>query len=115
MTARLSIKHVTVDCLQPQRLAQWWATLLDWDIEHDSSDYVVIADRLQTGTALGFVRVPERKTGKNRLHLDLAVTGAWVDAASHARRLGAVEIARQREYGQEWIVFADPEGNEFCI
>lgn len=115
MAARLSIKHVTVDCTQPQQLARWWAVLLDWDIEHDSCDYVVICDRSRTGAALGFIRVSETKTSKNRWHLDLAVTGAWADAASRARELGATELARHREYGQEWIVFADPEGNEFCI
>lgn len=115
MAARLSIKHVTVDCAQPRQLAVWWATLLDWDVGHDSCDYVVIADRSSTGTAIGFIRVPECKSGKNRWHLDLAVTGTWDAAVSRARELGATELARHHEYSQEWIVFADPEGNEFCI
>ncbi|WP_393916041.1 VOC family protein [Halostreptopolyspora alba] len=66
-------------------MARWWATLLEWDIESDNSDHVVIADRSRTGAAPSFIRVPKRTTSKNRWPLDLAVTGAWAEAASRAR------------------------------
>lgn len=114
-TGRLSIKHVAIDCSAPRQLATWWARLLDWRVSHDGDDYVVISSGANDGGALGFIRVDEPKTTKNRLHLDLAAEGPWPDAISRARELGAVELAHHREHGQEWVVFADPEGNEFCM
>ncbi|WP_190823508.1 VOC family protein [Saccharopolyspora pogona] len=108
-TGRLSIKHVTIDCAEPQQLARWWAGLLDWHVSHDGGDYVVISSDANDGGALGFIRVDEPKTTKNRLHLDLAAEGPWPDAISRARELGAVELAHHREHDQERVVFAAPD------
>ncbi|MFC7310767.1 VOC family protein [Streptomyces monticola] len=73
-----------------------------------------------SGTGLGrrllFNRVPEKKTGKNRLHLDLHV-GAE-QRAVHVTRLeglGARVLREVKEPGGEWVLMADPEGNEFCV
>ncbi|MFF2844842.1 VOC family protein [Streptomyces sp. NPDC058001] len=76
----------------------------------------------ESGTGLGrrilFNRVPEPKTGKNRLHLDVH-TGAGADerAAEVARltSLGAAVQREVKEQGGEWVVMTDPEGNEFCV
>ena len=78
------------------------------------------------GPRLLFLKVPERKTAKNRMHLDVTVTaGQTATAAERAAQLeataqrlieaGATEIARHDEMGSVWRVMADPEGNEFCI
>ncbi|MFF3333305.1 VOC family protein [Streptomyces sp. NPDC002888] len=73
-----------------------------------------------SGTGLGrrllFQRVPEAKTVKNRLHLDVHV-GAERRAAEveRLRGLGATVLREVKEPGGEWVVMADPEGNEFCV
>ncbi|OXS31812.1 VOC family protein [Streptomyces sp. XY006] len=74
----------------------------------------------ESGTGLGrrllFQRVPEAKTGKNRLHLDLHPgEGRRKEEAARLEALGARVLRRVREQGGEWLVMADPEGNEFCV
>ncbi|MFF8288424.1 VOC family protein [Streptomyces sp. NPDC016309] len=73
-----------------------------------------------TGTGLGrrllFQRVPEPKTGKNRLHLDVHAAPGRRDAeVSRLEALGASVLRHVKEPGGEWTVMADPEGNEFCV
>ncbi|MFP1627407.1 VOC family protein [Streptomyces sp. 5K101] len=73
-----------------------------------------------TGGGLGrrilFQRVPEAKTGKNRLHIDVhAAPGARDAEAERLLRLGATVVRHVKEAGGEWVVMADPEGNEFCV
>ncbi|ELS55469.1 VOC family protein [Streptomyces viridochromogenes] len=73
-----------------------------------------------SGTGLGrrllFQRVPEAKTGKNRLHLDLhPAAGEREGEVERLERLGASVLRRVKEPGGEWVVMADPEGNEFCV
>jgi hypothetical protein len=74
----------------------------------------------ESGTGLGrrllFQRVPEAKSGKNRLHLDVHV-GAERRKAEVERLegLGASVLRHVKEAGGEWVVMADPEGNEFCV
>ncbi|GGV18350.1 hypothetical protein GCM10010260_67690 [Streptomyces filipinensis] len=74
----------------------------------------------QTGTGLGrrllFQRVPEAKTGKNRLHLDVHA-GAERRASEVARleALGARVLREVKEPAGEWVLMADPEDNEFCV
>ncbi|MGC5039378.1 VOC family protein [Streptomyces sp. DT190] len=74
----------------------------------------------ESGTGLGrrllFQRVPEAKTGKNRLHLDLHPgEGRRAEEAARLQTLGARVLRHVREQGGEWLVMADPEGNEFCV
>ncbi|MEU6705145.1 VOC family protein [Streptomyces wuyuanensis] len=73
-----------------------------------------------TGTGLGrrllFQRVPEAKTAKNRLHLDLHPgPGRREEEVARLEGLGASVLRRVREQGGEWCVMQDPEGNEFCV
>jgi predicted enzyme related to lactoylglutathione lyase len=60
------------------------------------------------------VKVPEPKTAKNRLHLDVAAADVEVEVARLVG-LGATKVADTEEYGYTWTVMADPEGNEFCV
>ncbi|PJE95597.1 hypothetical protein CUT44_22400 [Streptomyces carminius] len=73
-----------------------------------------------SGTGLGrrllFLRVPEPKEGKNRLHIDVhAGPGRRTETVARLTELGAAVIRRVKEPGGEWTVMADPEGNEFCV
>ncbi|MEG8280068.1 VOC family protein [Streptomyces sp. AHA2] len=74
----------------------------------------------ESGTGLGrrllFQRVPEAKTVKNRLHLDLHPgRGRREEEVARLEGLGASVLRRVREQGGEWVLMADPEGNEFCV
>ncbi|MFI1075142.1 VOC family protein [Streptomyces puniciscabiei] len=74
----------------------------------------------ETGTGLGrrllFQRVPEPKTVKNRLHLDLhAGEGRRADEVARLQALGARVLREVKEPAGEWVLMADPEGNEFCV
>jgi len=118
-----------VDCLDVAAQAKWWAAALGWKPIYEAADEVVLVpayvdaelaasmpwDRVPPG--LVFVRVPEGKTVKNRLHLDLAPHTSDDRDAEIARLLamGAtrVDVGQADDVG--WDVFADPEGNEFCI
>jgi hypothetical protein len=137
--------QVTFDCADPARLARFWAAALGykiqdpppgfatWDAfletigvpesERDSRSAVVDPDG--NGPRLYFQRVPEPKTVKNRLHLDLRIGGgpqtplperrALIDAAvKRLVALGASVVGPLEEYGQYCVVMRDPEGNEFC-
>ncbi|MFE1250540.1 VOC family protein [Streptomyces sp. NPDC058735] len=74
----------------------------------------------ESGTGLGrrllFQRVPEEKTAKNRLHLDLHPgPGRREEEVARLERLGARMLRQVAEQGGTWVVMADPEGNEFCV
>jgi hypothetical protein len=102
---------VVVDCSDPARLGRWWAEVLGYKITFESVDEVVIAGDGHPG--LVFVPVPETKTAKNRLHIDLNPD----DQDAEVERLLDMG-ARHIDVGQgkqPWVVLADPEGNEFCV
>lgn len=133
---------VAIDCADPHRLAAFWAAALHYEVEdnHDQvlqmielgvatrADAVEIDGRLAWATAracndpsgqrprLLFQHVPEPKTVKNRLHLDLHV-GVPARAAEVARltALGARQLWVGEQGPQSWVTMADPEDNEFCV
>jgi len=111
----ISIATVTVDCAAPGELARWWAEVLGWRITFEEAEEVVIeAPEGGAGTPLLFIKVPEGKTVKNRLHLDLRPDDRDAEVA-RVEGLGGrrVDIGQGTEV--TWVVMADPEGNEFCI
>ena len=123
MTSRFT--ELAIDCADPQALAGFWCAVLDYEVlDEDLDDGIVTigspgapVDRPgQAPPMLTFARVPEGKTVKNRLHLDLRAADR--DQAGEVRRL--LELgARHADVGQgddvSWVVLADPEGNEFCV
>lgn len=114
----LAIHTITFDCADALTLARFWATLTDWHVFHDDDPEVLVAPYYPNdGIGLLFIPVPEPKTVKNRLHLDLAPTDMTRDEQVEvALRLGATLVAdHRRPDGGGWVVLADPEGNEFCI
>jgi hypothetical protein len=135
--------QVVVDSNAPHELADWWAEALGWQVE--PQDEAFITRMVESGAAsesdtlrhrgalvwaLGaaitspdpgrprvlFQRVPEPKTVKNRLHLDVHV-GAERREPEVARLigLGATELWRESQGPMEWVTLTDPQGNEFCV
>jgi len=105
---------VVVDSHDPKKLGEWWAQVLDWKIVYEAPDEVVVARDDDTYPGLIFVPVPESKTVKNRLHIDLAPD----DRDEEVRRiegLGAKRVDVGQTAENTWVVLADPEGNEFCV
>jgi hypothetical protein len=105
---------VVVDATNPALMARFWAAVLDYQIVFEQPDEVVIAKDRETYPGIIFVPVPEPKTVKNRLHIDLNPDNQEAEVA----RLMALG-ARRVDVGQTdevtWVVMADPEGNEFCV
>jgi hypothetical protein len=117
------VSHTTVDCSNAYELSEWWKQLLGYvDLDGDPNlpGHVecLIRDP-ETNHRILFIEVPESKATKNRVHFDLRPrTGSRDDEVERVRALGAVEVNDLRgEHGPGtgWVVFADPEGNEFCI
>jgi catechol 2,3-dioxygenase-like lactoylglutathione lyase family enzyme len=107
-----------VDTTDPRRTASFWQEALGWRRTHEEDDEVVLeppAGSPEDGVApdLLFLRVPEEKQTKNRLHLDLRPE----DQDAEVARLESLG-ARRVDVGQgeqTWVVLADPDGNEFCV
>ncbi len=116
--------HLVVDAADPARLARFWAAALGWEVADETAvelDVWPPGFRYPGPAALPlvFVPVPEAKTGKNRIHLDLATESAAHQAAEAERllSLGAVpaDIGQGAQGDVPWVVLADPEGSEFCV
>jgi predicted enzyme related to lactoylglutathione lyase len=109
-----SLHELVFDCSNPEALARFWQALIGGEVEVESADWAVL-DGDELGFYIGFQRVPERKTAKNRLHLDVEVSDLD-SAVDNAELLGAGTIgARVNEDGGSFQVMADPGGNEFCF
>jgi len=105
---------VVVDCKNPAVLARFWADVLGYQIVFEEPDEVVIAQDEDAYPTLVFVPVPESKTVKNRLHIDLAPDDREA-AVERLKHLGARPVDIGQGPGVTWVVLADPEGNEFCV
>ena len=115
----LEIHEITFDARDSHALAVFWGALLEREIRPGDmpQDDSVLVMPTPGQPGLLFLRVPEGKTAKNRIHLDLWPTSTKRDEqVERAIELGAVVLDDwRREDGTGWVVFADPEGNEFCI
>jgi len=122
----LQLAAVTIDCEDALFVAEFWSAALDRPLDPNaSSDFASIGmphQRDTSGWSLSrddhptwlFAKVPEPKTAKNRMHVDMAA--ADVDAeVSRLIELGATRVADMNEWDYEWTVMHDPEGNEFCV
>lgn len=108
---------VTIDCREAEVLAAFWQEALGFpETERwtDSHGLTYVELKEEGAVSLLFQPVPEAKTGKNRLHLDLAPTELdQRDEVARLVSLGAKIIADDE--ADPWVVLADPEGNEFCV
>jgi len=113
------ISQLVIDSADPHALAAWWRELLDWTYVWEPApddEEIEIAPPDGSATNLLFLRVPDVKSAKNRLHIDVRPPNGSTQAAELERLLvlGATRV----DIGQgdvPWHVLADPEGNEFCL
>jgi hypothetical protein len=115
----IRIQCLCVDSHNPSKIASFWEAALGWRRTFDEPDEVCLeppAGSPEDGVApdLLFLRVPEGKTAKNRLHLDLRPKDQAVEVA-RLEALGARRAAVGQGADVTWIVLADPDGNEFCV
>ncbi len=122
MTSKFT--ELAIDCGDPEGLARFWCAVLDYEVQERHDGFVAIGSPLvpegrnrlgPVPPTLTFARVPEGKTVKNRLHIDVNPTDREQDEeVGRLLDLGA----RRADVGQgdvSWVVLADPEGNEFCV
>ncbi len=102
---------LVIDCADPPSLARWWSRLIGGEVEVDADGDASVQTSI--GLVLDFLKVPEAKTWKNRLHIDLG-TDDLAAATAQALALGATR-ADDVYSGGRWQVLRDPEGNEFCL
>lgn len=144
MSAQPYTVQVVVDCHRPHELADWWAEALRWEVEPQDEAFIRsmvdqgFATEAETTTHKGalvwasgaainhpdggnaprilFQQVPEAKTVKNRVHLDLRASGEpMADELDRLVALGATRIGEGSQGPHHWVVLADPEGNELCL
>lgn len=117
------VSHTTIDCRNAYELSEWWKPVLGYvDIDGDPNlpghEECMIRDP-GAGHRLLFIEVPEEKSVKNRVHLDLRPrAGSRDEELERLLAHGAVVVEDLRGLhgsGTGWVVLADPEGNEFCI
>ena len=109
--AIVGVAALAIDCAEPESLARWWSRLLGGSVNVDADGLATL--HTTEGLAIDFARVPEPKTVKNRLHLDLRSRDLSA-ATDQALALGATR-ADDIYHGGRWQVLRDPEGNEFCL
>jgi hypothetical protein len=110
------IAILAIDAIEPAAVADFWCAVLDWRVVEQSDDVIGIAPVDGGWPTIDIRLVPERKTRKNRLHLDLRADGvATEDELKRLMKLGARRVDVGQLTDSNWIVLADPEGNEFCL
>jgi Glyoxalase-like domain len=112
------LDEIVIDCADPRRVAEFWGAVLGWTPQA-YEDYFWMSetgDVHDRGMVLVFVPVPEPKTVKNRVHIDVRPSGGATQAEEVERLIGLG--ARHIDIGQgevPWVVLADVEDNEFCV
>jgi Glyoxalase-like domain len=128
----LRIRTITFDCADPYLLAGFWSQVTGYQEDPENTNHPDDPEGLllapDGSASLLFIKVPEDKIVKNRVHLDLAPLaasgGTLTDVTADARdaeiqrvlALGAILVEDHRRPDRTgWVTLADPEGNEFCI
>ena len=138
--------QLVIDCHDPHGLADWWAETLDWTVEPQDEPFIQTmieqghakdsdtrvyngslvwregaaisseAEKSPTATRIYFQGVPEGKTGKNRVHVDVRIGGDDpVKVRESLLARGATVLYTGAQGPHTWTTMADPEGNEFCV
>ena len=111
----LKIQCITFDCENPSIPAKFWSQALDWPITIENDEEVVVEN--PSGEAdLLFLRNPDKRVVKNRVHFDLRPENQEIEVA-RLESLGAkrIEIGQSADPRTTWVVMEDPEGNLFCV
>jgi predicted enzyme related to lactoylglutathione lyase len=116
MAAHLT--EISIDATRPERLARFWGEVLGWPVtdEDRGLSWISATGEYNAHPMIVFAPVPEAKSVKNRVHLDVSPSG--VDQADELERLlalGATRVDVGQSDDVSWVVLADPEGNEFCL
>ena len=127
MASRLT--EISLDCHDPDRLAEFWIAVLDWEVLHHEPGLVEIGpagrddaellDAVRSGPVaptIFLAQVPEEKVAKNRVHFDVSpVDRSQDEEVDRLLALGATHAEVGQTGEESWVVLADPEGNEFCV
>ena len=116
MNPQMASIGLVLDCADPEELAKFWAPALGYTVVGGAGAYVVLAPSNPSQPKLLLQRVPESKSVKNRMHLDIEVADVEAEV-TRLEALGArrVDGGAMSELGSAWQVMADPEGNELCV
>jgi predicted enzyme related to lactoylglutathione lyase len=111
----MKLSMITIDCAEPRSLADFWTKALGMEVAFDADGWFIQLRPADPATPhLGLQKVPERREGKNRVHIDFTVA----DREAEIERLLALGATRGEDHsipGLTWTVLQDPEGNEFCV
>ena len=106
---------VTIDCLDPERVARFWSALLGRERAPSQEGWVYLGERDDPQPRLVFQPVPEPATGKVRIHLDVTVDD-MESAMAAVISLGGRATGERHDYDEGVVVvMADPENHEFCL
>ncbi|MFC9693881.1 VOC family protein [Kribbella sp. NPDC056951] len=113
------LRHITIDAENPYELAQFWSTTTGWPLGEgdEPGDDEVLVEAPAPVPGLLFIRVPESKTVKNRVHIDWVPTERTRDEeVERLLGLGAsIHEDHRKPEGPGWVTMLDPEQNEFCV
>ena len=109
-----SVLGLSIDCADAAKLAEFWADVLGSKVSADPTPESAAIDADGGAPRLAFHQVPEGKTVKNRLHLDL-LSSEFGAESERLLTLGATRIRNVEHGSVHWTTFADPEGNEFDL
>jgi hypothetical protein len=111
------LREIIIDCEQPRVVADFWSGVLGWEVQENRDGVLWMSESGKPfpDLLLIFEPVPEKKTVKNRIHLDVSPIGcSRAEEVERILGLGACP-ANVGQGQQSWVVLADPEGNEFCV
>lgn len=111
----MKVGSVVIDCNGFTAMYEFWRDALGYKTGRlEPDDWVILTAPEEHGVAVCLQKVPEPRSGKNRLHVDL-----WTDdqqgEVERLLELGATRFARTPEPGEDFVVLQDPEGNLFCV
>jgi predicted enzyme related to lactoylglutathione lyase len=110
------IAALAIDAVDPRPVADFWCAVLGWEIREVDEEGVSIGPPDGSLPTIDVLAVPERKSVKNRIHLDLRADGATHDEElQRLLDLGARRVDIGQGPDVSWVVLADPDGNEFCL
>ena len=110
-----TVDTLTIDCADAKTMVAFWSAALGYVLEDADEQGSFLSDPTGRGWSLYFQIVPEDKSVKNRLHLDLRPPDSMAAEVERMMGLGASEHRFVEERGSFWTVMLDPEGNEFCV
>jgi hypothetical protein len=114
MSSRIAV--IAIDALDPGPVADFWCGVLGWRVTGTDEDMVSIGAPDGSWPTIDVLAVPEPRTVKNRLHLDLRADGVTTaHELARLEQLGARRVDVGQDPSSTWVVLADPEGNEFCL